>query len=84
MNEDGEKLPGGFVSAVTHFRAKNAAKISHRTNPMEYAEKERRKTCASELTKKARRDLQPPVFEAFPGAKKRPVAQPHPGIGQVD
>lgn len=41
MNEDGGKLPGGFVSAVTQIRAKNAAKISYRTNPMEYAEKER-------------------------------------------
>jgi hypothetical protein len=41
MNEDGGKLPGGLVSAVTQIHAKNAAKISYRTNPMKSTEKER-------------------------------------------
>jgi hypothetical protein len=41
MIEDGGKLPGGFVSVVTQVRAKNAAKISYRTNPMKSTEKER-------------------------------------------
>ncbi|WP_176943741.1 hypothetical protein [Pseudoxanthomonas sp. CF125] len=39
MNEEGGKPSGGVVSAVTQIRAKNAAKISYRTNSMEYAEK---------------------------------------------
>ncbi|WP_163838843.1 hypothetical protein [Pseudoxanthomonas sacheonensis] len=84
MNEDGGKPPDCVVSTVTQFRANNAAKIGYRTNPLECVEKQRWEKCASELTKKARRELQPPVFETISGVETGPIAQPHPGIGQVD
>jgi hypothetical protein len=70
------------VFPVTQPAAKNAAKISFRTNLPACMTKGGGKHPLPELTKKTGRQFQVCVYESVSSEKNRAIAQPHPDAGQ--
>jgi S-adenosylmethionine:tRNA-ribosyltransferase-isomerase (queuine synthetase) len=83
MIAEAENPYRGVVFRVTHCAAKNAAKISFRTNQSACMTKEGGEHPLPELTKKTDRQFQVCVYKAVSSEKNRAIARPHPDAGQL-